>query len=320
MTLRVTFLGTAGAIPTVQRNPSAVLVNRDGDRLLFDCGEGTQRQMMRYSTGFTMSHVFVTHLHGDHALGIPGLVQTWEFNDRDAPLAIHGPPGTRREIETLVGVTGNRPSYPVRVHQVAPGDVALSKDEYEVRAFTVDHDVSAVGYALVEADRKGRFDRQKAEQELGIPPGPKYSKLHEGQSVELDDGRMIDPEQVVGPPRPGRRVVYTGDTRPAGSVVEAAEDADLLVHDATFTDERADRADRTGHSTAGQAADVAVRAGADRLALTHISSRYAGDVSGHERVAREVVSERGAGCRTFVPADGEKLGVPLPDEDRYPEG
>jgi ribonuclease Z len=313
MTLRVTFLGTSGAVPTVQRNPSAVLINREGDRLLFDCAEGTQRQMMRFSTGFTVSHLFVTHLHGDHVLGIPGLVQTFDFNDREDPLALHVPPGTRREIEGLVNAAGNRPSFPVRIHEVTSGDVALSAEEYEVRAFGVDHDVSAVGYTLVEDDRKGRFNRNKAEEELGIPPGPAYSKLHEGESVELDDGRVIEPEQVVGEPRPGRRVVYTGDTRPQQSVTAAAEDADLLIHDATFADDRAERAGHTGHSTARGAARTAAEAGADRLALVHVSSRYAGDVSGHERQASRELDERNANCRAFVPDDGQEIEVPFPD-------
>ncbi|PSQ19288.1 ribonuclease Z [Halobacteriales archaeon QS_8_69_26] len=312
--MRVTFLGTGGAVPTTERNPSAVFVNREGDQLLFDCGEGTQRQMMRYSTGFAVSHIFVTHVHGDHVLGIPGLTQTWDFNDREEPLAVHAPAGTRSVIERLLSATGESPSYPVRVHQVRPGDVALSREDYEVRAFEVNHRTDAVGYALVEDDRKGRFDRQKAEEELGIEPGPKYSKLHRGESVELDDGRVIEPEQVVGPPRPGRRVVYTGDTRPTESTVTAAEDADLLVHDATFTDERSGRARETAHATAREAGEVAARAGTRRLALTHVSSRYAGDVSGHEREAAAGVADRGGDAEVFVPDDGDTIEVSYPDD------
>ena len=307
--MRVTFLGTAGAVPTTERNPSAVMLRREGERLLFDAGEGTQRQMMRFGTGFDVAHVFVTHLHGDHVLGLPGLVQTWDFNDREASLAVHAPAGTRDRIEDLIHATGNRPSYPVRVHQVAPGDVALDRDDYEVRAFETDHDVRSVGYALVEADRKGRFDREKAEEELGIPPGPKYGRLHAGESVELDDGRVIHPEQVVGPPRPGRRVVYTGDTRPSEAVVDAAAGTDLLIHDATFADDRADRAARTGHSTAGQAGEIAARAGAKRLALTHFSSRYAGDPSPLARDARAAFDGD-----LLVPDDGDGVDVPFPDD------
>jgi ribonuclease Z len=307
--MRVTFLGTSGAVPTTRRNPSAVFVNREGDELLFDCGEGTQRQMMRFSTGFGVEHLFVTHLHGDHVLGIPGLVQTWDFNDREAPLAIHAPRGTRSQVEGLVGAVGTDPGYPVRVHQVGPGDTVLDADGYAVRAVETDHRTESVGYALIEDDRKGRFDREKAEQELGIPPGPKYSKLHRGDPVE-HDGHTVQPEEVVGPPRPGRRLVYTGDTRPTEGVVAAAADADLLIHDATFASDRAERARKTAHSTAREAAQVAAEAGAERLALTHISTRYAGDPSPIEREAREAFDGE-----AFVAEDGQTVEVPYPDAD-----
>ena len=305
--MQVTFLGTGGAVPTTRRNTSGLLLRRDGERFLFDCGEGTQRQMIRFSTGFTVSHVFLTHLHGDHVLGLPGLCQTLDFNDREEPLAIHAPPGTRRTVENLVGVTGARPGYPVRVSDAQPGEVVLQGSEYEVRAFATDHRTQSVGYVLIEDDRKGRFDRERAE-ELGVPEGPKFSRLHEGETVELDDGTVVEPEQVVGPPRPGRRVVYTGDTRPTGATVEAATDADLLVHEATFAEDRAERAGQTGHSTARQAADLANRAGAKQLALTHISSRYAGDASELDREAHEV-----ADCEAFVAEDGEAIDVPYPE-------
>ena len=306
--MRVTFLGTSGAVPTTQRNPSALMLAREGERLLFDCAEGTQRQMMRYGTGFDVSHIFLTHLHGDHVLGLPGLLQTWDFNDREAPVAIHTPSGTRQRIEGLVGATGDRPSYPVRIAQVDPGEVALDAAEFEVRAIDVDHRTNAVGYALVEDDRKGRFDREKAQEQLGIPPGPKYSRLHDGEAVE-HDGRTIHPGEVVGPPRPGRRFVYTGDTRPTDAVVAAAEDADLLVHDATFAEDYAQRAKKTGHATAREAAAVANDAGAKRLALTHISTRYAGNVGRLETEASEVFD----GERAFVADDGMQVEIPYPD-------
>ncbi|MFB6156233.1 MAG: ribonuclease Z [Haloferacaceae archaeon] len=310
MSLRVTFLGTGGAVPTTERAPSAVHVNREGDEFLFDCGEGTQRQMMRFGTGFSLSHVFVTHLHGDHVLGVPGLVQSLDFNGRDDPLAVHGPPGSRSHLEDLVHAAGYRPDFPVRVNEVTPGSTALAADGYEVRTFRTEHRTTSVGYALVEDDRPGRFDRRKAEEELDIPPGPAYGRLHDGETVELDDGRVIEPDQVVGPPRPGRRVVLTGDTRPTDATVAAAERADLLVHDATFADDRRERARSTGHATAREAAAVADRAGARRLALTHVSSRYAGDAS---RLAREA-RERFDG-EAFVPDDGRVVDVPFPDAD-----
>ncbi|WP_254839920.1 ribonuclease Z [Natronomonas marina] len=308
MSLCVTFLGTGGAVPTTQRNTSSVFLRREGDRFLFDCGEGTQRQMMRFGTGFAVSQIFVTHLHGDHTLGIPGLLQTMDFNERTEPLAIHVPSGRQTAIERLVGATGTRPDFPVRIHGVDGGDVALEADDYEVRAFETDHDARSVGYALVEDERKGRFDRERAE-ELGVPVGPKFQQLHAGEPVELDDGTVVEPDQVVGAPRPGRRIVYTGDTRPAAATAEAAAGADLLVHDATFASDNADRADRTAHSTAAGAAEIANRAGARRLALVHVSSRYAGDPTPIESEAQAVFE----GDRAFVPDDGDEVDVPFPE-------
>jgi len=308
--MRVTFLGTSGAVPTTERNPSALLVEREGDRLLFDCGEGTQRQMMHFETGFDVEHVFITHLHGDHVLGLPGLLQTWDFNEREKPLAIHAPAGTRSTIEGLVSATGEVPSYPIRITQDDPGDVVLDAGEYEVRTFDVAHRTNAVGYALVEDDRKGRFDREKAEEELGLSPGPEYSKLHRGEPVE-HEGRTIQPEEVVGPPRPGRTFVYTGDTRPTERTIEVAEEADLLVHDATFGDDHHDRAKQTAHSTAREAATVARDAGAKRLALTHLSTRYTGRGWELENQAEEVFDGR-----VFMAEDGMRVEIPYPDADR----
>jgi ribonuclease Z len=310
MSLRVTFLGTSGAIPTTERNPAAVFVSREGDDLLFDCGEGTQRQMMRYGTGFGVDHLFVSHTHGDHVLGIPGLTQTMDFNERDRPLAMHVPAGERRTAQRLLKATGNEPDFPIRINEVRAGDVAVDAEEYEVRVFDVNHHTNAVGYAVVEDDRKGRFDREKAEEELGIEPGPKYSRLHRGEPVELEDGTVVDSDEVVGDPRPGRTVVYTGDTTPTSSTVDVAANADLLVHDATFTSECEERAQQTAHSTATQAGSIASQANAKRLALVHISSRYAGDVSGHEDEARSVFAGR-----AWVPDDGETFEVPFPDRD-----
>jgi ribonuclease Z len=307
--MRVTFLGTSGAVPTTERNPSALAVEREGDRLLFDCSEGTQRQMMRFGTGFDIDQIFLTHMHGDHVLGVPGLLQTLDFNERERPISIHAPAGTRNQVEQLIAPTGNRPSYPVRIAQVEPGDVALDRAEYEVRAFAVDHQTDAVGYALVEDERKGHFDRETAEEEFGIPPGPKYSKLHAGEPVE-HEGETIQPEWVVGPPRPGRRIVYTGDTRPTDSVRSAAADADLLVHDGTFADEHASRARQTAHSTAREAAEIAAAAGAKRLALTHLSTRYTGRAWKLEAEASEVFEGR-----VFLPGDGAVADVPYPDSD-----
>ncbi len=307
MTLRVTFLGTSGAVPTTERNQTAILVNREGDRLLFDAGEGTQRQMMRFGTGFTVSDVFVTHVHGDHVLGLPGLVQTWSFNDRTEPLRIHTPRGTGSDLRTLVFALKTHPSFPVELREVGPNEVVHRGDEYEIRTFRTDHRTRSVGYALVEDERRGRFDRERAEA-LGVPPGPLFSTLHAGEAVELADGTVVEPEQVVGDPRPGRKLVYTGDTRPTESTIAAATNADLLIHDATFADELGDRARETAHSTATEAASVAERAGVARLALMHVSSRYAGDAS----VLAQEAGDRFDG-ESFVAQDGMRLEIPYPD-------
>jgi ribonuclease Z len=306
MPLQVTFLGTGGAVPTTERNPSALLVNREGDRLLFDVGEGTQRQMMRFGTGFDVSDVFVTHRHGDHVLGLPGLLQTLDFNDRTKPLTVHAPAAAVDAVRAVATVADTDPSFPFAVRGVEPGDVARRGEDYEVRAFAVDHRVPAVGYAVVEDDRKGKFDRERAE-ELGVPVGPKFSRLHEGETVELEDGTVVDSDEVVGPPRPGRRLVYTGDTRPAASVAAVAEGADLLVHEAMFGADHAERAAETGHSTARQAAALAAEAGVRRLALTHLSSRYTGrDEELHAEAAAAFDGE------LHVARDGLELDVPYP--------
>ena len=310
MSLRVTFLGTGGAIPTTERAPSALFVNREGDRLLFDCGEGTQRGMMRFNTGFGIDRLFVSHLHGDHVLGIPGLVQTLGFNDRTDPLTVHCPPGTAADLDDLIHAVGHQPGFPVRVEPVAPGEVAFETDEYAVSAFETAHRTRSQGYVLAEDDRPGRFDRPRAE-ELGVPVGPAFGRLHAGETVELEDGTVVEPDQVVGPPRPGRTLVYTADTRPRERTVEVAADADLLVHDATFADEMADRARDTAHSTGREAGEIAQRAGVDRLALVHVSSRYAGDASPIRREARGAFDGE---C--LLPDDGDRIEVPFPDAER----
>ena len=309
MSLRVTFLGTSGAVPTTDRAPSAICINREGDGLLFDCGEGTQRQMMRFGTGFDIAAIFITHLHGDHILGIPGLVQSLSFNGRDEQLTIYTPQGTGDQIKTLLTVGDYQPAFPVEIIELSAGDLARETDEYAVRAFQTHHQTNAVGYAIVEADRPGRFNRKKAEDELEVPPGPAYGRLHAGESVELDDGRVIDPEEVVGEPRPGRTVVYTGDTRPVDATVDIAEGADLLIHDATFAADNADRAQKTAHSTGGEAGEIAARAGVDRLALTHISSRYGADAS---PIKREAEAEFGG--EVLLASDGQTLEIPFVDE------
>lgn len=308
MTFRVTFLGTSGAVPTTQRSPSSIFINRDGDKFLFDVGEGTQRQMMRFGTGFSISQIFITHLHGDHIYGLPGLLETFSFNDREEPLTIHVPPRARSDLVSLITASGGDPQYPVRITEAQPGEVVFEHDEYEIRAFQTDHRITSVGYVLDEFERRGRFDREKAVS-LGVPEGPKFSQLHNGTPVELEDGTVVDPEQVVGPPRPGRQVVYTGDTRPTNTVMEASRSADLLIHDGSFGDEFQERAVETGHSTAREAGEVAQKAEVIKLILTHISSRYAGDASVLAEEAGEVYDGE-----IVVAYDGYEFSVPFQDQ------
>jgi ribonuclease Z len=240
--------------------------------MLFDCGEGTQRQMMRYGTGFGIQAIFVTHVHADHFLGIIGLLRTMGLQGREEPLRIYCPKGAKEVLEAATHLGFDRVQFPVSIRELAPGET-IGFGEYEVEAFEVQHGTQAIGYALREQPRLGRFDVEKA-RALGIPDGPLFGKLHKGEAVEVD-GNTIHPSQLVGDARPGRLVVYTGDTRPFAGTAEIAKGADLLIHEATFTDEEAQRAHETFHSTALGAATLAREAGVERLVLTHISARYA---------------------------------------------
>lgn len=304
--IRVTFLGTAASRPTVGRNVSGLAVQREGDLMLFDCGEGTQRQMMRYSTGFNVGAIFVTHMHADHFLGVTGLLRTLGLQGREDALELYGPPGSRSVLQTMVSLGVERIPFDVPIRELAPGD-AVHRDGYRVVAFQADHGMNAVGYALVEDDRLGRFDVERA-RALGVPEGPLFGRLHRGETVQVD-GRTIEPSEIVGAPRPGRRVVYTGDTRPCRAITEIARAADLLVHDCTFAEEDAERARETFHATAVGAARCALDAGVRRLLLTHISARYAES----PRVLEEEAETVFPGAR--VAQDGLVLEIPFADQD-----
>lgn len=283
--IRLTFLGTAAARPTVGRNVSGIAVQREGELMLFDCGEGTQRQMMRYGTGFAIQTIFVTHLHADHFLGITGLLRTMGLQGRSDPLTIYGPRGSSRVLRAAVGLGNERTAFPCEIRELADGE-GVDFHGYRVEAFAVNHGVPAVGYALVESPRLGRFDVERA-RALGIPEGPLFGRLHRGETVEVG-GQAVSPEDLVGPPRPGRLVVYTGDTTPYPGTVERARDADVLIHEATFGSDEADRAGETFHSTAAEAAAVAKDAGVKRLLLTHLSARYSDQPDPLEEEARAV--------------------------------
>ncbi|HIP25703.1 MAG TPA: ribonuclease Z [Archaeoglobus profundus] len=277
MLLKITFLGTAGSVPCVNRNPSAILIQYGGDRILFDCGEGTQRQMMIARTGFNLKGIFITHLHTDHFIGLFGLLETLALNERKEKLNIYVPSPNVKFLHTLFKLLGYyNLSYPVEIVGLEDGN-EISFGNYKIVAFKTEHDVPSLGYALIEKDRPGKFNRAKAE-ELGIPPGPLYAKLVRGESIEIN-GRIITPDMVVGPPRPGRKIVYTGDTRPCEKIVEIAKDADVLIHDASFTSDLQEWAEKTKHSTAKEAAEIAKKARVRQLILTHISARYSKDVT-----------------------------------------
>jgi ribonuclease Z len=299
--LDVVFLGTSASAPTARRGTAGLLVRRGGDRLLFDCGEGTQRQLLRSSIGLVdLEDVFVTHFHADHYLGLPGMLKTFSLRMRDVPLRVYGPPGLRDLFGALARIVG-KVTYPLELIELRPGD-AVERDGYDVCAFMVEHGVPAIGFALVEADRPGRFDDAAAE-ELGVPFGPERGALQRGEAVTLADGRTIRPEELVGEKRPGRTLVYTGDTRPAEAVPLLFPAADLLIHEATFAEDERERARDTGHSTAHEAAEVARDAGASMLALTHVSPRYLG--SELVREAREVFPA------TILPRDFDIVELPF---------
>jgi ribonuclease Z len=298
--LDVVFLGTSASMPTAQRAPAAILVRRGGERLLFDCGEGTQRQLLRSNVGLVeLREIFLTHFHADHFLGLPGMLKSFSLRGREQPLTIYGPPGLRDLLGSMRRVIG-RLSYPVETVELRAGD-ALDRGDYRLDTFPVQHGAAAVGWALVEEVRPGRFDVATADA-LGIPVGPERGLLQRGEPVTLADGRVVAPDAVLGPARPGRTVVLAGDTAPCSEVVEAARDADLLVHEATFAEEERERARETMHSTAADAAEIAREAGVGLLALTHVSTRYFGPELARE--ARAVFPE------TVVPRDFDVIEVP----------
>jgi ribonuclease Z len=301
MDLDIVFLGTSASAPTAQRAPAALLVRRGGERLLFDCAEGTQRQLMRSTLGLPdLPEIFLTHFHGDHFLGLPGMLKTFSLRQRELPLTIYGPPGLRDLYKSLGRIIG-RLSYPVELEEVRPGE-ALERDDYRILVFPVHHGVSSVGYAVAEDERPGEFDAATADA-LGIPFGPERGALQRGESVTLDDGKVLTPDAVLGAPRPGRRIVIPGDTAPVETVRVLAEGADVLIHEATFLEDERDRAADTLHSTALQAAEIAQAAGVRMLALTHVSPRYFGPELARE--AREVFPA------TVVPKDFDVIEVPF---------
>jgi ribonuclease Z len=308
MSLTLRFLGTSASRPTVERNVSSLAVVREGETLLFDCGEGTQRQMMRYSVSFALGDIFFTHLHADHLLGMIGLLRTMALQGREEPIRLWGPKGEARTLRRAAELGADRLGFPAEMLEAQPG-VSIRRPGYAILPFAVDHGPgAALGYAIVEEERRGRFNPETA-RAMGIPEGPLWGQIHRGLPVTLADGRVIDPSLVVGAKRPGRKVVVSGDTRPCEATIEVAQGADVLVHEATFAEEEAARARETGHSTAREAAEVALRAGVGRLILTHLSARYSRDPSELQNEAREVFEQ------VTVAKDGMEVEVPYRREE-----
>jgi ribonuclease Z len=302
MDLAVTFLGTGGSVPSARRSTAAVLVSRGGERLLFDCGEGTQRQMQRSLGLVQVDEIYLTHFHADHVLGIPGLLKTYDLTDRQVPLKIYGPQGLTELFQVFSPLIG-RLGFTLDLIELKPDD-AVAHEGYEVRPFEASHRTAhALGYALVEEERPGRFDPDAAAA-AGVPEGPAYAALQRGESVEGEAG-TVTPDQVMGPSRAGRTIVLTGDTAPSPATVSAAADADLLIHDASFAEEEAGRAAETGHSTVGQAAAVADEAHVKLLALVHISSRY--------HVGKVIEEAMAVFEPTVAPRDFDVIELPFPE-------
>jgi ribonuclease Z len=309
--LSVTFLGTSAARPTVERNVSAMALVREGETLLFECGEGTQRQMMRFGVSFALSEIFFTHFHADHFLGVIGLIRTLGLQARAEPMRLYGPKGAKKLLTQALQLGVERVPFEVEICEVKPGDTVEGRgrgkgEEYEIQVFATEHGGGSVGYALREHERPGRFDPEKA-RAAGVPEGPLWGKLQRGETVELPDGRKVSAGGIVGAKRPGRLVVFTGDTRPSAAVVDAAQGADLLIHEATFGEEEKERAKETGHSTAREAAQVALAAKARRLILSHVSARYSISADELVKEARAVFAE------TSVAKDGMTVEVPFAD-------
>jgi ribonuclease Z len=301
MDLSVAFLGTGGAVPSARRSTASVLVMRGGERLLFDCGEGTQRQMQRSLGLVQVDEIYLTHFHADHFLGLPGLLKTYDLTDRGAPLTVYGPRGLDDLFKTLNRLIG-RIGFKLNLVEIEPGD-EIALEDGEIRPFPVEHGVRACGYALIEDERPGRFDLEEAKR-LGVPEGPAFAALQRGETVAGADG-PVAPAQVVGESRAGRRIAITGDTRPCEATVEAARGAELLVHDASFSAEERQRALDTNHSTVGEAASIAADAGVKMLSLVHISSRY------HVGTVLEEARRTFPAC--VAPRDFDLVEIPFPE-------
>ncbi|MFN6468938.1 MAG: ribonuclease Z [Nostoc sp. SerVER01] len=274
--MQITFLGTSSGVPTRSRNVSSVALRlpQRAELWLFDCGEGTQHQILRSELKISqLSRIFITHMHGDHIFGLMGLLATCGLAGNVQRIDIYGPPGLNEYIQAASRYSHTHFSYPIKVHAIRPG-VIYEDNDFTVSCGNLHHRITAFGYRVAEKDRTGRFDIEKAKA-LQIPSGPIYGQLKRGETVTLEDGRVIHGAQLCGPTEIGRKIAYCTDTVFCDGAVELAKDADLLIHEATFSHQDADMAFQRLHSTSTMAAQTALAAGAHRLIMTHFSPRYA---------------------------------------------
>jgi len=306
MSMRVIFLGTAGSVPTQERSLPAVLIKRQNEQLMFDCGEGVQRQMIKAKVGFhKKTKIFISHMHGDHVLGLPGLLQTMALMERQNKIEIYGPQGVKQFLECVRETLQFGLTFPVEIHEIYKAGAVCEEKEYIVEAAKSNHVITSLAYAFLEKPRPGKFYPEKA-RALSVPEGELWSKLQHGDTVKLTNGRVVSPADVMGSPRQGRKIVYTGDTRPIKGFAKFAADADLVIHEATFDDTLTEKAAEDGHSTPSQASEAALKAKAKKLVLTHISARYTDPRLLLEQ-AQKVFKN------TVVAEDFMEFELPLPD-------
>lgn len=271
--MKIVFLGTSGSMPTQRRSSSSIVIRRGAEIIMLDCGEGTQRRMVEARLGFRRPmKILISHLHGDHVLGLPGLLQTMTLLKRGRPLQVCGPQGIAGYIEAFSSVLGG-PGFPLEIYEISSQGPIYQGTDYDIIAVKADHDMPSWSYVIQEHPRPGKFHPKRA-RDLGVPEGPLWKRLQFGEDIKLEDGRIVRSRDVVGLPSRGLKIAYSGDTRPTLAFAEAAESADLIIHEATFDESLKERAAENGHTTAAQAAEVAKAADVGTLILTHISSRY----------------------------------------------
>lgn len=311
--MELIFLGTGAGMPSRRRNVTAIalsLLDEIGSFWLFDCGEGTQQQILASPVRLSRTDkIFITHLHGDHLFGLPGLLTSRSYQGGESALTIYGPPGIKEFVDTALRVSQARLSYDLTVNELTEEGVVFESEEFTVEAGRLAHRIECFGYRIVEKDKEGKLDAGKLKR-LGIPPGPLYGEIKQGKTVTLNDGRVVTPQDVVGPATPGRIVAILGDTMRTEGAVRLAHNADLLVHEATFDAAKADMAVQFHHSTSVDAAETAQAAGAQVLVMTHLSSRYAEEDT--ELLLQEA---QAVFPQTYVASDFWSVKVPYRKEE-----